>query len=95
MSELNHAAFTHGGIQELSFGQVDLVGGAVDWGTVATETIKGAVIGAAAGAAGGAAGGAMVAGVGAVPGAASGAVTGGVGGAVAGALTAIYDTWND
>ena len=28
MSQMNHAAFAQGGIQELSFGEVDLVGGA-------------------------------------------------------------------
>lgn len=95
MSNMNHAAFAQAGLQELSFGEIDLVNGAVDWGQVASDAMEGATIGLVAGAAGGAAAGAMAGGVGAGPGAAAGGVAGAVGGAVAGALGAIFDTWGD
>ncbi|MEP0390631.1 MAG: hypothetical protein ABJ205_07660 [Erythrobacter sp.] len=34
MSNMNHAAFAQCGIQELSFDDIEMVGGAVDWGGV-------------------------------------------------------------
>ena len=45
MSQMNHAAFAQGGIQELSFGELDMVGGAVDADDVITVA---AFVGAAA-----------------------------------------------
>lgn len=88
MSNMNHTAFAQAGLQELTFDEIELINGAVDWGEVGA----GAVGGAVGGAIGGAVGGAVTGGP---AGAGVGAVAGAIGGAVGGAVTAIISTWDD
>lgn len=81
-------ASTHG-LRELSLGELELVGGGIDWGQVSQAATIGAVAGAIGGAVTGGMAGAFIGGLGAGPGAVLGAGMAGVGGAVTGAVTSI------
>lgn len=77
------------GMRELTFDEIEMVGGALDGVAVAKAAFVGFISGGVGGAAGGAAAGALAGGVGALPGAFAGMVGGAVGGAVTGAVVSI------
>ncbi|MET0241735.1 MAG: hypothetical protein ABW184_17725 [Sphingobium sp.] len=78
-------------ITEMTFSEIDLVDGGLDWGAIGNQALGGALAGGIGGAAGGAVTGLMVGGIGAGP----GALAGGVGGAIAGGIGgAAVEAWN-
>ena len=87
------------GIQELSFDEINLVNGAINWGNVAVASWQGAVIGGITGATTGAMAGSLAGGGGALPGALSvgliGATAGSIGGAVAALLNEFSESADD
>jgi hypothetical protein len=87
-------AFAGAGIQELSFGEIDLVGGAINWGAVVHAGLGGALAGGSGGAAAGAVGGLVLGGPGgAIGGAFIGAATGALGGLVEESVREVYNQY--